>query len=318
MRLAISATLSFLTAIAILTVVENAAAAQRAGEPDSLSWGKFLWRIAGETDSSAASPELIDQKSLLLQSYLASAPAKDIETKGDSKAKALLAEAQQLLADAQAARKEGQYEAAGTALDNGLKILSAALARVPKAVAARRKGEGRSHFEELWKQIDSYLQRLPTAMAEQRARGDVDQEIKQIEGMMAEAQRLASAKRYGEGNKLLAEVYQVTVNLVSRLRQGETVVSSLNFATAAEEFAYETKRNDSYRILIKIMVSDGEVDQAALRELTDGYVEQSQKLRSEAEAQASAGQEAEAIETMEKSTSWLIRALRAGGLYVPE
>ena len=51
--------------------------------------------------------------------------------------------------------------------------------------------------------------------------------------------------------------------------------------------------------------------------LMQGHVERAAALRREAEGQARDGRHDAAVQTLEASTGELLRAIRAGGLYVP-
>jgi len=105
---------------------------------------------------------------------------------------------------------------------------------------------------------------------------------------------------------------------VSGLRSGTTLVSTLNFATPAEELEYERRRHHSYHMLVSMVMQERQEASEALGSLVGHNLKESEELRERAEKQAAAGEHEEAIRTMEEATSRLIRILQAGGVGVAQ
>jgi hypothetical protein len=89
----------------------------------------------------------------------------------------------------------------------------------------------------------------------------------------------------------------------------------LNFASPREEFEYEVDRNDTHRMLIQVLLADRK--DGAMTPAMQGFVDRAAVLRRQADAQAQAGDHPAAIRTLEDATRELVRAIRAGGLYIP-
>ena len=100
--------------------------------------------------------------------------------------------------------------------------------------------------------------------------------------------------------------------LVSR-----TLVRSLIFTSKREEFDYEIDRNETHRMLINVLLSERKDAGGAMPPAMQAFVDQAAALRKDADAQARRGDHEGAIKTLEASTRELVRAIRAGGIYIP-
>lgn len=272
---------------------------------------------AGDEAADANSRRnLIMQKLSLLQAYLNSDSIVRVRDAGDMKAATLVREAESHLAEAMRLLDADKLSEAGAELDEGLRSASMASSRAakPKRSAQQERGQ----YEKLHGQIRSYLDAVAAAMREGGPKGPSDKTVARIDGLVSEAERLAAAGQHGNANDLLADAYQMTVTLISRLRKGTTLVSTLNFATPADELEYERRRNGSYEMLVTILLEERQGDSKPLRQLADRYVAESRELREQAERHAEAGEYGKAILTMEEATARLVRILRAGGLPVPQ
>jgi hypothetical protein len=100
---------------------------------------------------------------------------------------------------------------------------------------------------------------------------------------------------------------------IEALRRGDTLVRSLQFASPREEYDYEIDRNDTHRMLIGVVLADRKEAAGAMQP----GIDRAAALRADAEAQARRGGGAAAIRLLEDATRELVRAIRAGGLYIP-
>ncbi len=287
----------------------------------SVKEGSSIRNLAAEPPVQIAAQstrKLLEQKARLLESYLAAPSATALAERGGEEAKMLIQEAKRLLEDSQAALQADDLATASELLNDGLRSLSAASSLAAKQKPPPNAGEEAAHYDRLKRQTEGYLNSIQEELSLRRSASEFATPVAQIEAGLSKAANLAVAKRYGDANAVLAESYKQSVTLVSQLRQGETVVSSLDFATPEEELAYERDRHESYRLLVAIMLNDKDRTSPELTELTDRYLQRSAQIREQAEALALAGDAVAAIGTMEQATGWLVRALRSGGFYVPE
>ncbi|MBF0424163.1 MAG: hypothetical protein HQL73_14360, partial [Magnetococcales bacterium] len=136
----------------------------------------------------------------------------------------------------------------------------------------------------------------------------------QVQKEMAAATRLAEQGETARGRMLLDQAYVQMRDAVEHLRQGETLVRSLHFASKEEEYHYEVDRNDSYLMLTRLLMAN---KPPAVAKSVESLLPESARLRQQAEAEAAAGQFAQSVTSMEQATEVLIRALRLAGVPIP-
>lgn len=264
-----------------------------------------------------AQRKLLLQKLRLLGTYMESPALVAVGKSGSQEARQLLQQARKHLEKARALYAQDKAEQTMAALDLGLRAASQATAvnrktrpQVSSAALTRKQYQVRLG------QIRSFIQTLPDVAPESRDEVDIARERKTAERLIAQAETLADKGRHKEANEILASAYKSTVSMLSRLHQGETFVYRLKFSTPADELAYERRRNDSYEMLIRILLQENPRMAVDLQPMADRHVRESRALRERAEAQAAAGAEGDAIRTMEAATLRLVRVLQAGGLPV--
>jgi len=135
------------------------------------------------------------------------------------------------------------------------------------------------------------------------------------------AERLAADALLREGRTAEAKTHidraYVTTKLsVERARKGETLLRELNFETPEDEYKYELDRNDTHRMLLKVLLDD-KIENERIRDRVEVHVTESDELREQAEGYAGNKEYETAIDTMEESTRELVRAIRSAGVYIP-
>jgi len=135
------------------------------------------------------------------------------------------------------------------------------------------------------------------------------------------AERLAADALLQEGKTAAAKThidraYVATKLSVERARKGETLLRELSFETPEDEYKYEVDRNDTHRMLLKVLLDD-KMQSERIRDRVVVHVTKSEKLREQAEVNAGNKEYEKAIDMMEESTSELVRAIRSAGVYIP-
>ena len=133
--------------------------------------------------------------------------------------------------------------------------------------------------------------------------------------------RLAADALLAEGKSAEARVhidraYVATKLSVERARNGETLTHELSFETPEDEYKYELDRNDTHRMLLKVLLDD-KMNNERIRDRVNGHVAKSDELRERSVAFAGNNEIETAIETMEQSTKELVMAIRSAGIYIP-
>ena len=130
---------------------------------------------------------------------------------------------------------------------------------------------------------------------------------------MAQAERLAAAGQMAQARTVVDRAYLTARVSIEALRRGDTLVRSLTFASPREEYDYEIDRNDTHRMLVDLVLTE----RREVGPIVQPLLDKAGGLRREAEAQAQRGDHDSAIRTLEAATRELVRAVRAGGIYIP-
>lgn len=137
-----------------------------------------------------------------------------------------------------------------------------------------------------------------------------------VEKNLAEANMLMDEDRVDDGKQLLDETYLATKLAVEKIRDGETLVRSLNFANKQEEYAYELDRNDTHLMLVRVLLNEKMKAERTKKQLQP-LLDEADTLRNQAEQQAAKGAYGDAVTTLEESTRQVTRAIRMAGIYIP-
>jgi tetratricopeptide (TPR) repeat protein len=267
----------------------------------------------GQSADPGAGRAVIEQKLKLLESVLNSPKITQAAASTDPEVSGLVAKSRKGLEDARAALNTGDLSAAANLLDQALRASSLASQKATRAASpSTADALQRTRNSEMLEEVAAYRSSIADALKRKPgAKGSAA--LDRIDKLVAQAAELTSAQRHAEAGKAIAEAYGIAVATVSELRAGETITHELKFDTPADEFAYEQKRHRSNEMLIDMMIKEGKLDPGR-RQLLDRYLEDSFKLRSQAEQLAKGGDYPAAIKTMEKANDQIMNALRASGL----
>jgi hypothetical protein len=223
-------------------------------------------QLAG--DAADQRSRLIAQKLRLVESLIDSPAARRSALGGEAGTPALLHEGRRLLQLAREALAAERHDDAGSALDAALRNAAKASARLSAQPGALSTSAQQASHASLIEQVATYraaLQEVGGAGA-----GEARQATGRIDALRREAAALADGGRLGEANRQLGAAYRYAVETLSRLRAGQTVVLGLDFATPADEYAYERRRFDSSEILVGMMTDEGRAD-GERRATVDGF-----------------------------------------------
>lgn len=243
-----------------------------------------------------------------------SSAARKIADSGEPRAETLRRAAEQHCARARELVISKEYLSAESELNKAIRAMQDAVHAI--------EGSGIVSAREL----QEYERRRQTVEALLAAH----QHISEEKGMSRQHRELAgrigdrlessdSLLRRGQANEArtsLDSTYQEVRSAVESLREGDTLIRELHFETDEEEYFYELDRNDTHRMLIKVLLGE-RLEDERLRATAEDFIENAAQLRENAEKAASNAQFASAIELMERSTQELIRAIRSAGIYVP-
>lgn len=214
--------------------------------------------------------------------------AREAEAKGDSKAVA-----------------EALHEAK-TAIFKGMQL-------VGQKVVAEKKQE---NYQKKRQSLESLLQAHERIVAEQDS-DPASLEVGEFaRSKLDEARAQSDQGNYAEALNLTNSAYLSVKLSLTKLREGKTLVRSLNFETREDEYQYELGRNNTHNMLVNTVLKEKRND-PRLGKLMDIPMKQAENLRSQAEAEAANGDYETAIRTMEQSTRQIIKAIRMAGIFIP-
>jgi len=243
-----------------------------------------------------------------------SSAAKQIEASGNPEALALRGKARELRQQAEELFRKGQSVEATRLLDQAAKLMfdGVRLASPEQVTGAKLQRD----FDNRMESVKALLGAQKRISAEKRqAKGaEVTQSV---EAQIREASSLAAAGKLEAGRALLDKVYLSLKVAIEGLRDGDTLVRSLQFASKEDEFHYEVDRNDTHKMLIKVLLEEKRASNANLESMVQKYLEAAGTLRASAEAAAAKKDFDGAIKLLEDSTKELVRAIRSAGVYIP-
>lgn len=277
----------------------------------------MLALMAGLSVGTVRADEQLDRRLQSVATLIeSSSAARQIESSGDAAARERRDSARLLHREAAALAQRGDGAQAARVLDQATRemMTGARLAR-PEQVAGEK---ARRDFDARLESTRALLAAQRRIAQEKGAPPQAEQGAARIETQLAEAERLAAGGRLDDARAVLERAYLSARVSIESMRRGDTLVRSLTFASKREEYDYELDRNETHRMLIQVIVADRRERGAAdAMPLMQGHVERAAALRREAEGQAREGRHDAAVQTLEASTGELLRAIRAGGLYVP-
>jgi|CXWL01.1.fsa_nt_gi hypothetical protein len=244
-----------------------------------------------------------------------SSAAKQVESSANAQATALRGKARELRDRAGDALRAGDYGAASQLLDQAAKVFFEGVRlAAPEQVTGEK---AQRDFANRMESVKALLvaQKRISAEKQQGAKGA--QMTAMIESKIRDAAALAAAGKLDQGRAVLDQVYRATNVAIEGLRQGDTLVRSLNFASKEEEYLYEVDRNDTHKMLIKVLLDERRAGNAGLEALVQKHLDQAAVLRVNAEAMATRKDFESGIKLLEDSTKELVRAIRGAGVYIP-
>ena len=270
---------------------------------------------AGAAQQAAPAPEQIDKRLLSVSKLIEhSSVSRQIEASGDAGALAQHAKAREAYAQARRARDAGDYaKAARLATESSTLMFGAARLAGAKRVT---EDKWRADFAARLQSVRALVATQQRISAEKPGAVDAAETLRRIEELIGEANRLAAANQPPQAENVLNKAYLLAKAAVSSMRDGDTLVRSLNFATPEEEYRYELDRNETHLMLIKVLSSEKSRIHT-MEEMLNRFSDKATQLRSQAEKASATGDYAQAIELLEGSTRELVRAIRSLGIFIP-
>ena len=263
------------------------------------------------SDDSASVKSRLENVQRLVSS---SSGAQRVKNSRNPAAKANQEEAQQHLSKAEKAYQNGNMSLAHDELQHATEAMFLAI----RGVGTGKEGVDKKNrdFGARYESVDALLTAIVRVAKEKGGMQSVERRATELRHQAKLAKQLAGEGKVEQARMSLDTVYEDTKNELENLREGETLVRTLEFASAEEEYRYELDRNDTHQMLVKVLL-EGRVKKPGTRRQVDGFVAKANVLRTQAESEAGTGAYDRAVETLERATKELQRAIRSAGVYIP-
>jgi len=240
-----------------------------------------------------------------------SSVARQIESSGEPAARERRDNARLMHREATASFQGGDLPTAARLLDQAARemMTGARLAKPEQVAGAKAQRDYDARLESA-RALLTAQQRITQ---EKGNTPDAVEATRRIEGLIADAERRAAAGQLAEARSAVDRAYLTARVSIEAMRRGDTLVRTLKFNSPREEYDYEVDRYQTHRMLIQILLAERKEPTPAMQ----GFIDKAAVLRGDAEANAKRGDHPGAIQRLEAATRELVRAIRAGGLYIP-
>ena len=291
---------------------------QLAGVVTFISIQACVSAVAQTTSATAPERAIVDQKQALVARILADSPiAESIAGGTSAEAKEKLAAATRLHKRAQLHLEQGHIAAADQALNDAMRNISKA--RTLVAGPGIRANAEQTRYTEVLQSVEvlemSYQRNVERRSAWLAEVGDED--LKRVKILVNRARGMASAGQFSEANAVLVHAQRDMISSYNGLLGATPLVYDLRFASAEEEYKYETERGFAYEGLVPTAIHE----YAPARELVtviDRLVAESRALAAHARSHAQKRQFPNAIQSQREAITKLQRALEVAGVVVPQ
>ncbi|ROR32859.1 hypothetical protein [Inmirania thermothiophila] len=243
-----------------------------------------------------------------------SSGAQRVEGSGNPQAHELHEQARATYREAMQALEAGDYGGANKLFSEATRTMFQAIRHADSGALLAEKQ--RRDYEARHKSVEALLE-AHDRVAEEKKVGKAAREVHdEVARLVGEADATFRAGRLEEARALLDRAYITTKMAIQRMREGDTLTRSLNFATKEDEYKYELDRNDSHKMLVNLLLQEKK-DNPYTAQMVARFSAQAEALRREAEEQAAAGDFEAAVKSLEESTKRYIRAIRSAGIFIP-
>lgn len=241
-----------------------------------------------------------------------SSAARQVEGSNSEEALARLVEAKKLYA--------GAEQEANVALCRSL--ISQSLGAFFKAVKLAKPEEASEvkhnvDFENKEKSAAALLDAMEYIMAESKDKKEFKLLKAEVDALFDKAHTMKDKGHVVEGMHVMEEAIVLLKNEVQAKREGVTLVRSLDFANAEEEYHYEIDRNDTHTMLVTVLLKEKRDASDRVNDKVNAYMAKAEVLRAQAEAAATKKDFKMGIKLLEDSTKEIVRAIRSAGVYIP-
>jgi len=264
---------------------------------------------------SAVSDEKLEARFQSVNKLLTeSSLAKQVEANGSPEALVGRDAARAHYEEARQAEKSGDTDTANAELTKATQAMMKAVGQAGHE--SRVKEKKISDFSHREESINALLEAYNRVMKEKGKTAEAADLQELVKNNLAVADQLVAEGQIDQGRQLVDETYLATKVAVDRVRDGDTLVRSLNFASKEEEYHYELDRNDTHLMLVRVLL-DEKMKEERISKRVQPLLGKAETLRKRAEKSALKSDFESAVELLEESTREVTRAIRMAGIYIP-
>jgi len=169
-------------------------------------------------------------------------------------------------------------------------------------------------YQEKKRQLDAFHQSYVLLVEERgdQVRAALDEEKYRVR--VGRAAELAASGKYVDAYALADGANHQMIEALRVLRDKETVEYRLEFASPADEYEYETRRFQSQKMLLQMLVAEKDPSPDS-RALISSFVDQADSIYRQAEGLAKVGNHEQAVDEQERAVQELVKAMRVAGVY---
>ena len=223
-----------------------------------------------------------------------SSAAKRVMDSGNADAQELHGQARSLFKQATEALDNGKIEEAKALLSNAKMVMFKAVKSAGSGNA--RVNKERQDYELRALSILALLKAQSRVIDEKHAGASEEQLHWQIETLLEDAGTYYQAGNYTGGMEILNKAYDLLKLSIERMRQGDTLINSVNFETAEEEYYYYWEKTGSQ--LDAITMAARGVAGTQKEKMVQNFSKKMQDARSEASKYAARGEFEDAIKAL--------------------
>ncbi len=243
-----------------------------------------------------------------------SVTATKIEQSGDLGAIRKLSEARVLVQRAEEDIANGMLTEANAKLDSALSLVNGEARRLSHAEL--RDERQKEEYDRRHHAVQTFMAAYDRVAEGKEMSAGAAEQMAKIRDLVTQAENQAADGQLEEANGTLDSAYRVARGDIREMRDGKTLVRSLDFSTPEKEYKYEHDRNDSHVMLLQFAINEKSPPELR-RKRIDALLAEAMEVRAQAESLAKRGSHADAIESLTRSTDTLLKAIRMSGVWVP-
>ena len=177
-----------------------------------------------------------------------------------------------------------------------------------------RQSEFQQKFMERRRELDAFREAFDLVSVERPDSAAKALDLDSFEKRISLADELAVQSQFQDAYSSLDGAYHQLIFALKRLRDNETVTYALNFANAAEEYSYESRRYRSQEILLQMFTAENPPSEDTAKKLAQ-IIDSAQHERQSAELLAKQARYEDALAVQEDAVAELTKAMRLVGFY---